>query len=663
MKKGIFCLFLTVLYSQSFAQYSESDTLKSESIQEVIVIGSTKISSKEEKPLSSIDEYLQKSAKIDMVKRGAYAWEPLINNMSTERTLVTIDGMRIFGACTDKMDPVTSYVEVSNLSEATVNSGQEGSCHGNTIGGAVDLKRNKSIFGAEKWSFNVNTGFESANQQKILGTGANFKNEKFYTDASFMMRDAENYKAGKNIEVPFSQFSKINFSGISGVKIGANKLLEASVIYDKATDVGYPALTMDVSLAEALITSLKFQVLPTDHFVKSWESKIYYNTVTHRMDDTKRPNVLIHMDMPGWTKTFGYYSNLKSKLRNHNLSANLNGFYNSSSAEMTMYPTNPNESPMFMFTWPEVKTLNQGIYLEDNWKISENSSLKFAANAAYHGNKVESAFGLNSLQIFYPEMTAQKNRFLKSISTNFRGQKNSWEFGFGGGFGDRAPSVSEGYGFYLFNSMENYDYVGNPGLKNESSLEANAFLGFKEKNSSVKISSSYFHISDYIVGKIIPNLAPMTIGAKGVKAYTALDYATIFNVSLDTEFKIASFLKWNSQVVYSRGKDNSDHNLPWMSPFAYRSSLKFEKNKLSATLAVEGNAKQTAFASEYGETGTDAYTITNLGVGYIFNLSKVKILTKIGVENMFDIYYRTYSDWNNIPRMGRNFYFNLNFNL
>ena len=166
MKKGIFCLFLTVLYSQSFAQYSESDTLKSESIQEVIVIGSTKISSKEEKPLSSIDEYLQKSAKIDMVKRGAYAWEPLINNMPTERTLVTIDGMRIFGACTDKMDPVTSYVEVSNLSEATVNSGQEGSCHGNTIGGAVDLKRNKSIFGAEKWSFNVNTGFESVNQQK-----------------------------------------------------------------------------------------------------------------------------------------------------------------------------------------------------------------------------------------------------------------------------------------------------------------------------------------------------------------------------------------------------------------------------------------------------------------------------------------------------------------
>ena len=44
-----------------------------------------------------------------MVKRGSYAWEPLINGMATERTVITIDGMRIFGACTDKMDPITSY--------------------------------------------------------------------------------------------------------------------------------------------------------------------------------------------------------------------------------------------------------------------------------------------------------------------------------------------------------------------------------------------------------------------------------------------------------------------------------------------------------------------------------------------------------------------------
>ena len=68
--------------------------------------------------------------------------DPSSTEWQPERTVVTIDGMRIFGACTDKMDPVTSYVEVSNLSEATISSGQQGSCHGNTIGGSIDLKTN-----------------------------------------------------------------------------------------------------------------------------------------------------------------------------------------------------------------------------------------------------------------------------------------------------------------------------------------------------------------------------------------------------------------------------------------------------------------------------------------------------------------------------------------
>lgn len=662
MKRIILVSFLMLLFFNMNAQESLKDSIQSQHIQEVIVIGTSKISSKENKPLGSIDEYLQKSAKVDMIKRGAYAWEPLINSMPTERTLVTIDGMRIFGACTDKMDPITSYIEVSNLKEATVNSGQEGSCHGNTIGGAIDLKRTKMMFGQTKWNFNVNSGFETVNNQKIFGAGTNFKTEKFYTDVNFMMRDADNYKAGNNIEIPYSQFKKINVSGISGVKLGENKLLEASVIYDKASDVGYPALPMDVSLAEALITSLKFQMLPKTDFLKSWETKIYFNTIMHRMDDTKRPNVPIHMDMPGWSKTFGYYSHLKAVLNNHHFLLNVNGFYNKSRAEMTMYPADRSEKLMFMLTWPDVRTLAQGVYLEDQINFNENSSLKLSASATVHQNKVDSEFGLNSLQIFYPEMKAEKSRILKSFAANYEFNKNAFQAGFGLGYGDRAPSVSEGYGFYLFNSFEKYDYIGNPYLKNESSLEANAFVGMKKEKFNAKISSSYFHISDYIVGKILDHLVPMTIGANGVKSYTALDYATIFNVSLSTELQIAEPLKWSTQFVYTRGKDNQNGNLPFMTPFSYQSSLKFEKNKFSSDLSVLGNSKHQDFAAIYGESATPDYFIMNASAGYLFNVNSSKILARVGVENLFDRFYTTYSDWNKIPRPGRNFYLNLNFN-
>ena len=74
---------------------------------------------------------------------------------------------------------------------------------------------------------------------------------------------------------------------------------------------------MDVSLAKALIASVKYEHLPVSKTIENWETKFYYNTITHIMDDTKRPNVAIHMDMPGWSDTFGMYSKIKGKVRKH----------------------------------------------------------------------------------------------------------------------------------------------------------------------------------------------------------------------------------------------------------------------------------------------------------------------------------------------------------
>jgi iron complex outermembrane receptor protein len=58
--------------------------------------------------VASIDEHLKELKNVSLVRRGSYAWEPVVNSMATERVSTTIDGMKIFYACTDKMDPVTS---------------------------------------------------------------------------------------------------------------------------------------------------------------------------------------------------------------------------------------------------------------------------------------------------------------------------------------------------------------------------------------------------------------------------------------------------------------------------------------------------------------------------------------------------------------------------
>jgi len=65
----------------------------------------------------------------------------------------------------------------------------------------------------------------------------------------------------------------------------------------------------------------------------------------------------------------------------------------------------------------------------------------------------------------------------------------------------------------------------------------------------------------------------------------------------------------------------------------------------------------------YGETNTADFALLNANFGYKWVVFSSKLYTKISVENILDAYYTTYSDWNKVPRMGRNIFVNLNFNL
>ena len=76
-----------------------------------------------------------------------------------------------------------------------------------------------------------------------------------------------------------------------------------------------------------------------------------------------------------------------------------------------------------------------------------------------------------------------------------------------------------------------------------------------------------------------------------------------------------------------------------------------------------GNLAQKEFAATYGQTKTPDYLIFNFNAGYTFHYNQNLIKLQTGVENIFDKYYTTFSDWNKIPRMGRNVFVNLTFSF
>lgn len=618
---------------------------------------------------ATIDEHLSELSSVNLIRRGSYAWEPVVNNMQTERVSTTIDGMKIFYACTDKMDPVTSYVESSNLKSILLNSGLNGNPQSTGgIGGSLDLKLNKAGFHASAplYSIGATAGYESNGNVQAYSVTGSASARAFYTNGGFSYRHAGCYKEGGGRTVDFSQFQKINIFDNFGIRLARYDVLEGTVIYDRATDVGYPALNMDVSLAEAIITSLAYRHTYTGEHLRTWENKVYYNHIKHVMDDTHRPDVEIHMDMPGRSKTAGLYSLLTGQSERHQWQANIDLYYNRLFADMTMYPGGA--APMYMVTWADVGTLNTGVAFGDEVRLNATGarvrhSLNGSVKLSQQWQKINDKEGLNALSVFFPGMNDNYQQTTGRIALNYAINAKDYEVVIGAGWGSRAPTVTEAYGYYLNNTFDQYDYIGNPRLKNESATELSAKLRWMPSGRfNLSFDANAFLFSNYIIGQFEPRLSAMTVAAEGVKVYGNLSSASVLNASLTSQWHPLRALTAETTLSIARGTDNVGDPLPLIAPFSYSLRLLYTNSLFLLRGVLRGHARQTNYGAKYGETQTPAWTVVDITAE-----TDLKWLTgksihstlRLGVENLFDHRYTTYSDWCGIPQKGRNFFISL----
>ena len=608
---------------------------------------------------ASIDEHLGELRNVNLVRRGSYAWEPVVNNMQTERLSTTIDGMKIFYACTDKMDPVTSYVESGNLQSISLNSGLDGNpqATGN-IGGSLDLKLRKVGFEADPRHVNVLAGHEWNGHLQVYGADAALSGYRTYLNAGLFYRSADCYRVGGGELLNYSQFGKVNMFANAGLRLTEADVLEATVIFDRATDVGYPALNMDVSKAQGFISSVSYK----HRFARvDWETKAYYNHIIHIMDDTTRPDVEIHMDMPGDSWTAGLYSLTTTSIdlagQQHDVAANYDLYYNRLFADMTMYPGGA--APMYMVTWPDVGTFNTGLSLTDNVEIASNQSLRISAKIAWQEQRLNNEEGYRGQKVFFPLMIDRYYQTTGRVAASYQFSIFNSQFSIGTGWGSRAPTVTEAYGYYLNNTFDQYDYMGNPHLSNESAVEVNGAYKFSAQDFSIGLDANAFFFKDYIIGHLDSRLSAMTVGAEGVKVYGNLDHAVIANASLTADWQISERLAWNGKLSYSLGRDDVADPLPLISPVTWRTELKYERDALQVQVELRGNARQTNYGAKYGEIVTAGWNIVTLSAAYRYKVATLRG----GVENLLDRKYSAYSDWNNIPQKGRNIYLNLTFEL
>ncbi|MBK8552492.1 MAG: hypothetical protein IPL53_16050 [Ignavibacteria bacterium] len=212
----------------------------------------------------------------------------MIRGLNTNQIDVTVNGMKVMSACTDKMDPVTSYVETENLGEVEIESGTGNGSFLSKSGGRIDLGLYKPVFSKSlKYYGNFKSGYQFASDNYKGSLNLNLSHDFFTLNVNGSYNIGGDYKTGGGTKVWNSGFEKYNISLNGSYKINENNFINLNGIIDDAYDIGFPALLMDVGSAKARIIGLDYQSGNFLKFFRNFDLKVYYNNIVHIMDDSK----------------------------------------------------------------------------------------------------------------------------------------------------------------------------------------------------------------------------------------------------------------------------------------------------------------------------------------------------------------------------------------
>ncbi len=641
---------------QTFAQIHETQQL--EEVKIVDVADSSMLNTSKSSVQQLTDQLLAATPGITLIKRGNFAQEPTIRGFNQGQITLSIDGMRLFGACTDRMDPISSYIEPNNLGSISTQFSPNGNSVASTLGGGIDFQLKKPIVNdSKKISGLLGGGYEwNAHAYQTLGA-LQFSGKKWGFRINGIYRSAQNYWAANRKEILYSQYQKWNAGASFVVQLKKNHLLYIDYLQDEGYHIGYPALTMDVAFAKTKIAAVTHVYENQDKKMYHAQTKLYFNYIDHAMDDSRRPDSLvpIRMDMPGFSYTAGFFTELKWRLNQHHLmKAKWSSFYNQIHAEMTMYPTTGSE--MFMLTIPDAGRFSSQLSVHHTWFLSNKISMESGITAEISYAQITSQLGRQTVDILAAKSYSQ-SRFLWNafVQWDFFLHKNvKWNVNISKGM--RQATSQELFGFYLFNRVDNFDYWGNPNLKTEQSLNLNTSVGYKKGIFSLESRFFGYWIQNYIAGEIIASASAMTVGASGVKQYVNLKNAYIFGGEIALALQIYKGLKITSVNTYTHAFDFRREALPYIAPFKSVNSLSYHIKGYHFTLESVTAAAQRHISSFYGENASKPFSILHFYAHKTFVLPrKLQLDVQLFVTNITDANYYEHLDVIAIARQGRSF--------
>jgi iron complex outermembrane receptor protein len=584
---------------------------------------------------------------IDLVRRSAIANDIIIRGMKKDNIAVTIDGMKIYGACPNRMDPPISHILANNIDTIEVTEGPYDVTQSGALGASVKVH---TLEPTQDFQGEMNLGLGSWGYTKLStylsGGAGDFRFELgLSTETSDQYKDGNGRTMAEQLDdfiashptqagtayLPqyhdMKAYTKSTLMGKIYWDLSDNSTLKLSYTGNRSEDVLYPNSKMDADYDNSDLYDINYEIRNLGAYSDKLTFQYYHTYVDHPMSTRYRKMSLGTMGIVKHqlqSQVDGGRIVNAVTLGDHQLEGGLEFSRRNWDGKYYMHDTQPFPAPAFHSIY-DVDTDDYGSYLKDKYVMGDltwNLGLRFdhvETSTPRAGDRDRSFDGLGG-----------------NVLASYRLNDTVTLFA-AAGSAMRVPDPKE-----LYYRNKKGVMIGNDALDPVRNYEVDAGVEFSYGDASLRIKGFYNYLQDDILFNSSLN--------KGMGKYENVD-ATIYGVEINGDYRWSDALSFDAALAWNRGEKKdpltgqSDTDLPDIAPLHFNAGVTWtpwDDTMLRAEFLA--SARWDRIDSENGEQVIGGWGVVNLKAQKSWG---EHLELTVGVDNLFDKTYavsNTYKD-------------------
>ena len=651
----------------------------------------------ERRVAQDLAQSLRSHAGVTAVRRGPINLDPSVRGLYAEQIGVFVDGTRTFAAGPARMDSGLSHVSPHALQLLRVVRGPYALTWGAGALSAIQAETFKPAFGAGEFRLGGRAGYNYGGNGDANDGFASLHGSSDRMRFTFQhnARVGGDYTdgAGGRVEGDYESFdTRWDF----GARFARRTLVEYSGGFQRQNDIDYPGRLLDATFFETQSHAVAFSHAPAAGVLTELAGRAYVNRKRHLMNNDGKPTAVrdprrtppfpIRVDLPASADTVGgrFHAALRTGPLRYKLGFDAYRLRQNATQTVSDRDTGDvhhDRHPV----WPDATLTNAGGYaqvLVDRGRSTVGATVRvdreqaepgrvtsfFAANAVpeyalhdahghfhcatascatpthgqgMHGQGSHGA-GQGAATLVPGGRFAQSGTSVSAAASANLRLTGNWQVMLGAGRAVRAPSVLERYAdrFPAVKFQTAAEFVGNPGLVPEKSLEFNVGTTFRAAETAVTLDVFLRNVDDYVAVAHDPNLARrLPLSPDRSFRYVQADAARFAGFDLTAVSAVGRWVDLRGGWSYVRAEDPLfDEPLFGVPPFEQQYALDVHDPARTrwVEVLVTSTAAQDRVSAARFEAPTAGWTTIDLMAG----VRVVERLTvRAGVQNLTDRYY------------------------